>query len=174
MEALNQRRTDREFKPGTSLSAQELSNLLWAAFGINRPETGQRTAPSAMNSQEIDLYVALPAGLYLYEAKPNQLAPVVAGDLRNKTSGQPYIKDAAVVLIYVADLTRFGTTKPDTRSFYASFDAGCICQNVYLFCASAGLATVVYELNRPPLAKAMNLRPDQQIISAQAVGSNVK
>jgi SagB-type dehydrogenase family enzyme len=169
MEALKMRRTTREFKPG-SLSAQELSNLLWAGFGINRPETGQRTAPSAMNSQEVDLYVALAEGLYLYEAKAHRLKPVMSGDLRAGTNGQPFARDAAAVLIYVAELPRLTKAKADTRLFYAGIDTGCITQNVYLFCASAGLATVVYDLDRPPLAAAMKLRPEQSIILAQAVG----
>lgn len=170
MEALSHRKTTREFNPGGALSPQSLSDLLWAAFGINRPENDHRTAPSAMNSQEIDLYVALPSGLFLYSAKSNRLDSVRAGDLRSKTSGQAWIKDVPVVLIYVADLPRLAKAKPETRSFYAAFDAGCICQNVYLYCASAGLASVVYDLNRAPLAEAMGLRESQQIIFAQAVG----
>lgn len=169
MQALKERKTNREFKPG-KLTDQTLSEVLWAGFGVNRPENDHRTAPSAMNSQEIDIYVALPEGLYLYEAKPHSLKPVLTGDLRAKTSGQPYMKDVAAVLIYVADLPRLTKAKPDTRPFYAGFDAGCICQNVYLYCASAGLATVVYDLNRTALAEAMKLKPDQQIIMAQAVG----
>ena len=169
MQTLKQRRTTRDLKPD-KLPAQVLANLLWAGFGINRPETGNRTAPSAMNSQEMDLYVALPEGLYLYEAKPHQLKPVLAKDLRAKTSGQAFATNAPVVLIYVADLPRLTKAKPEKREFYAGFDAGCISQNVYLYCASEGLATVVYELDRPPLAAAMQLRPEQKIILAQAVG----
>jgi len=169
MEALKERKTSREFAPG-ELAPQLLADLLWASFGINRPENDHRTAPSAMNSQEIDLYVALPSGLFLYSAKSNRLEAIKAGDFRPKTSSQPFLKDVAAVLIYVADLPRLAKAKPETRSFYAAFDAGCICQNVYLFCASARLATVVYDLNRPPLAEAMGLRPEQQIIFAQAVG----
>ena len=169
LEALQQRRTTREIKPDP-LPPQMLANLLWAAFGINRPQTGQRTAPSAMDSQEIDLYVATPDGLYLYEPRPNRLKPIVAEDLRAKTSGQDFMKHAPVTLIYVADLPRLAKAKPETRPSYAFFDAGCICQNVYLFCASAGLATVVHELDRAPLGAAMKLRPEQQIIMAQAVG----
>jgi len=169
MQALQQRRTTRDLKPD-KLPAQVLANLLWAGFGINRPETGHRTAPSAMNSQEMELYVALPEGLYVYDAKPHQLKPVLGRDLRAKTSGQPFATNASVVLIYVADLPRLTRTKPDQRPFYAGIDTGCISQNVYLYCASAGLATVVYDLDRAPLAAAMNLRPDQKIILAQAVG----
>ena len=168
MQALNQRRTTREFTD-EKLSAHELGDMLWAAFGINRPEEGRRTAPSAMNSQEVDVYVALPEGLFIYEAKPHRLEPVMAGDLRSKTSGQAF-SNAPVVLIFVADLSRLDKAKPETRHFYAAFDAGCICQNVYLYCASAGLATVVHDLNREPLAAAMKLRTEQSIMFVQAVG----
>jgi nitroreductase len=169
MQALKQRRTTREFKPGT-LSRQELANLLWAGFGINRPESGQRTAPSAMNSQEVDLYVALREGLYVYDPKAGALKGVLAGDFRTRASGQPFAKDAAVVLIYVADLPRLTKAKVDQRLFYAAIDAGCICQNIYLHCASERLATVVFDLDRAPLAAAMKLGPDQKIILAQAIG----
>ena len=169
MEALLQRRTSREFAPDP-LSPQELSNLLWAGFGINRPENDHRTAPSAMNSQEIQIYVALQEALYVYEAKANELKPLLKGDFRARTSGQDYVKTAPVVLVYVADLAKLTKAGSDIRPFYAGFDAGCICQNVYLYCASAGLATVVYDLNRPPLATAMRLRPEQQVIMAQSVG----
>ena len=169
MQALKERRTIRELKPDR-LPAQVLANLLWAGFGVNRPESGHRTAPSAMNSQEVDLYVALPEGLYVYEAKPHQLKPVLDKDLRAATTGQPFAKDAPVVLIFVADLPRLAMAKPEQREFYAAFDSGCVSQNIYLYCASEGLATVVYDLDRAPLATAMKLRPEQKIILAQVVG----
>ena len=169
MEALQERRTMRELKPDR-LPAQMLANLLWAGFGINRPASGHRTAPSAMNSQEVDLYVALSEGLYIYEAKPHQLKPVLRKDLRAKTSGQPFATNAPAVLIFVADLPRLTKAKPEQREFYAALDTGFISQNVYLYCASAGLATVVYALDRAPLAAAMELRPEQKVILAQAVG----
>jgi len=161
--------TIRELKPD-KLLAQALANLLWAGFGINRPESGHRTAPSAMNSQEVDLYVALPEGLYVYEAKPHQLRLVLNKDLRAKTSRQPFATNAPVVLIFVADLPRLTKAKPEKREFYAAVDTGCISQSIYLYCAPEGLATVVYDLDRAPLAAAMNLRPEQKIILAQAVG----
>ena len=169
MQVLEQRRTIRELKPD-KLPAQVLANLLWAGFGINRPGSGHRTAPSAMNSQEVDLYVALPEGLYVYEAKPHQLKPVLGKDLRARTSGQPFATNAPAVLIFVADLPRLTKAKPEQREFYAAFDTGCISQNIYLYCASEGLATVVYALDRIPLAAAMELRPEQKVILAQAVG----
>jgi nitroreductase len=169
MEALHQRQTIRNIK-SDPISNEELANLLWAAFGINRPDIGHRTAPSAMNSQEIDLYVAMRDGVYLYEPKPHQLKLIVDRDLRGKTSGQAFGTNAPVTLIFVADLSRLEKAQPETRIIYANFDAGCICQNIYLFCASEGLATVVHDLDRAPLINAMNLGPEQRIIMAQAVG----
>jgi len=168
MEALQQRKTTREMKP-EKLSPQQLANLLWAGFGINRPQDGRRTAPSAMNSQEVDLYVAFPEGLFLYEPGANELKPVMAKDLREKT-GQTFSKDASLVLIFVADLSRLGKAKPDLRTYYAGFDGGCISQNIYLYCASDGLATCVYDLNRPAVAETMGLKPEQYVVMAQAVG----
>ncbi len=169
MRALAERQTRREFKPDP-LAPQHMSDLLWAAFGINRPTNDHRTAPSARNAQEIDLYVARADGLYLYAAKPHQLRKVGNEDLRRLTSGQDFAGVAPVALIYVADLARFKDTAPEQARLYAAFDAGCVCQNVYLFAASEGLATVVHDLNREPLARAMNLRDGQHIIMAQAVG----
>lgn len=169
MEALKLRRSTREFKRA-NLSDQALANLLWAGFGVNRPESGNRTAPSAMNSQEADIYVALAQGLYLYDAKANELKAVSGEDLRAKTNRQPSIKDASAVLIFVADLSRLAKAKEEMRPLYAEFSAGCISQNVSLYCSSAGLATFVYDLDRAPLAAAMKLKPRQRIILAQAVG----
>jgi nitroreductase len=169
MQALKQRRTTRDLKPA-ELPAQVLANLLWAGFGINRPETGHRTAPSAMNSQEVDLYVALAGGLYLYEPKASRLNPLLAGDFRARISPQAFATNAPAVLIYVADLSRLAKAKADQRSFYAAIDTGCISQNVYLYCASEGLATVVFAVEGAPLASVINLKPDQKIILAQAVG----
>jgi hypothetical protein len=168
MQALKQRRTTRELQPN-KLPVQVLANLLWAGFGINRPESDHRTAPSAMNSQEMDLYIALPEGLYVYEAKPHQLKPVLDKDLRAKT-GQAFATNAPVVLIYVADLPRLAKAQPDQREFYAGIDTGFISQNIYLYCASEGLATVVFALDRAALGAAMQLRPEQKVILAQAIG----
>ena len=115
LEALKLRRSTREFKRA-DLSDQALANLLWAGFGVNRPESGNRTAPSAMNSQEVDIYVALAQGLYLYDAKANELEAVSGEDLRAKTNRQPSIKDASAVLIFVADLSRLAKAKEEMRT----------------------------------------------------------
>ena len=169
MQVLSERKTTREFSP-QKLPMQVLSDLLWAAFGINRPESGKRTAPSAVNWQEMDLYVATAEGLYVYDAKSNQLNPVLAEDVRAQTGTQAFVKDAPLNLVYVADLAKTGRASAD-RDTYVAVDAGVIVQNVYLFCASEGLATVVRgSVDRAALAKAMHLRDSQRIIVAQTVG----
>jgi SagB-type dehydrogenase family enzyme len=177
MQALKDRKTIRSFSE-KKLPPQMLSNLLWAAFGINRSESGKRTAPSAVNYQEIDIYVATEEGLYLYDSKTHMLNPVIAEDIRDKTTTliQPKrksIKNVPVTLIYVADYSRFGMLmkKEADRDLYSAADTGFISQNVYLFCASYGLGTVVRGLvNRPDLSKVMGLRPEQKIILVQSVG----
>lgn len=169
MRALKERQSIRELS-AQPLPAQVMSDLLWAAFGINRPENDHRTAPSTMNMQCIDVYVATAEGVYLYEAKPHRLRRVATGDLRPKTGGKKELQEAGAILLLVADQARMAKAKPEQRDFYAAIDAGFICQNAYLYCASAGLATVVHELDRAPLAQAMNLRPEQRIVIAQSVG----
>jgi SagB-type dehydrogenase family enzyme len=170
MQALKARCTMREFA-GEPLPPQELSNLLWAACGINRPEKGLRTAPTAMNKQEIDVYVALADGLYLYDAKANALNLVLAQDVREATGKQPFVKDAPVNLVFVANYAKMGEGPKEMKDFYAATDTGYISQNVYLYCASAGLGTVVRGyVDRDALAKVMNLGPDQRVILAQTVG----
>ena len=169
MQALKERQSIREYKTD-SLTDQQMSDLLWAGFGINRPEIDHRTAPSAQNTQDIDIYVATEGGLYRYEAKPHRLVKESDRDLRPLTSGQPFAKVAPAQLIFVSDYARMPKVKPELRDLYAGVDTGCIVQNVYLYCASTGLAAVVHELEREPLAKAMNLRPDQHIVVAQTVG----
>lgn len=169
MEALKERQTARDFSPA-SLPPQVLSDLLWAGNGINRPEIGHRTAPSAMNSQEIDIYVATAQGIYVYDAKGNRMEPVATGEIRARTGSQDFVKVAPVALIFVADLTRLTKAQPEDKERYATIDAGFISQNIYLFCASAGLATVVHETDRTGLREALQLKPDQKIIIAQSVG----
>lgn len=170
MEALKARATSREYD-SRDLPPQVLSDLLWAAFGVNRPEAGKRTAPSAMNWQETDIYVALKSGLYLYNAVENVLEPVLGEDLREATGMQPFVKDAPVNLVYVVDLTRMGKADDEDKRTYAAADVGFISQNVYLFCASEGLATVVRGyFDREKLSAAMKLRPDQHIVLTQTVG----
>ena len=170
MQTLNDRHSTRHFS-SEKLPAQMLSNLLWAAFGINRPDSGKRTAPSAMNWQEIDIYVATAEGLYLYNAAEHQLDPVLAKDIRAETGMQGFVDEAPINLIYVADYSKMSGAAEDRKRFYAAADTGFISQNVYLYCASAGLATVVRgSVDRSRLAKTMNLRAEQHITLAQTVG----
>ena len=174
MLVLKDRISSRSFSP-EKLSMQALSNLLWAAFGINRQDTGKRTAPSAVNRQEIDIYVATADGLYLYEAGSHALKLIRADDIRALTGRQDFVKEAPANLIYVADFSRMGTAPKEDKELYSAADTGFISQNVYLYCASERLATVVRgSIDRQALAKAMNLRPDQRIILAQSVGYHKK
>jgi SagB-type dehydrogenase family enzyme len=170
MQVLKDRQSSREFST-QKLSPQVLSNLLWAAFGVNRPDSGKRTAPSAMNWQEVDIYVATQDGLYLYDAKGNALKPVLAQDVRGATGQQPFVKEAPLNLVYVADLAKAGRASSEDQTLYTAADTGFIAQNVYLFCASEGLAVVVRgSVDRTALASLIKLRPDQKIILAQTVG----
>jgi SagB-type dehydrogenase family enzyme len=170
MQSLNARKSSRDFST-KKLPVEILSNLLWAANGINRPDLGRRTAPSAVNWQEIDIYVAMADGLYLYNAKEHVLKPVAKQDIRELTGKQPFVKEAPINLIYVADYSRMGGASAEERISYAAEDTGFIAQNVYLYCASEGLATVVRgSIDRDVLAKAMQLRDNQKIVLSQTVG----
>jgi SagB-type dehydrogenase family enzyme len=169
MEALKDRRSTREFSE-RALPDEVLSNLLWAAFGINRPDTRGRTAPSAHDWEEIDLYVALQSGLFVYDPDYHLLRNRLARDVRAQTGLQSFAAQAPVNLLYVADLTRMVQATPQELAQYPGPDAGFIAQNVYLFCASEGLATVVRGMvDRAALAALMGLSSRQQIILAQSV-----
>ncbi len=169
MEALGRRCSEREFAP-TELPLGDLSNLLWAAYGINRPDGG-RTAPSALNAQEVDVYVALPSGAYLYDAGANLLRLVASGDLRRITGYQDFVDEAPLDLIFVADYSRMKLVPVRQRESYASAAAGAISQNVYLFAASSGLSTVIRAwIDRDAIANALGLSHDQQVLLSQTVG----
>jgi SagB-type dehydrogenase family enzyme len=170
MQALKARHTERAFS-SEELPLQVLSNMLWAAFGVNRPESGKRTAPSAMNWQEIDIYVATARGLFRYDAAGNKLDPVLEEDIREATGAQPFVAGAPVNLVYVADYSKMGDAPEDVKKFYSAAHTGFISQNVYLFCASEGLATVVRgSVDREELEKIMKLGPEQKVVLAQTVG----
>ncbi len=174
MQALRQRRSQREFSP-QPLPRQLMADLLWAATGINRPKLGGRTAPSAMNAREVSVYVALPEGLYLYEPAAHQLRHVAASDVRRVTGYQDFVDTAPLDLIYVADHARMSLVPADRREAYAFAAAGAMAQNVYLFCASAGLATVIRAwFDKHALTQAMQLPPDQHLLLAQTVGRPAK
>lgn len=176
MQCLKDRKTDRLFST-KKLPVEVLSNLLWAACGINRPDSGKRTVPSAINWQEVDVYVAMEEGLYLYNAKVHTLEPVVKNDLRKNTAqllqpSRSSIVGAPIQLIYVSDdaKTRIGTSDED-KKFYSAADTAFISQNVYLYCASEGLATGVRAyVDKDALARDMKLRDKQKVVLVQAVG----
>ena len=181
LEDLQLRQTNRSIS-SRDLPLQVISNLLWAAFGVNREKTSfnkpGRTAPSASNSQEIDLYVALKDGLYLYEAIPHKLTPISAGDYR-MMSGRGSAAIAPVNIFYVADLLRYdlGPDQPDPhigdpevqKSYYYT-DTGFIAQNVHLYAASQGLAVWFHNCRKESITAEFNLRPNQRILFAQTVG----
>jgi len=169
MEALAQRRSGREFAPDP-LPLPLLSALLWAAWGVNRPD-GHRTAPTAIDCQEIDLYVAMPTGAYLYDATGHALQLAAASDVRRVTGYQDFVDEAPLDLVYVADHARMRLVPVGQRERYASVAAGAIAQNVYLFAASAGLSTVLRAwIDRAAIAGALGLTHDQQVLLSQTVG----
>ena len=188
MEALQKRRTVRTIS-NKKLSIQVLSNLLWAAFGINRGKgpfgVQGRTAASASNSQEIDLYIALPEGIYLYESFPHCLKPIVAGDLRamaiSKGQGSAGA-NAPVRIIYVVDIGKFskagfqepGLKDPEIQKSYYYVDTGLIAGNVALFAASQGLTAWFHNCQKAGLAVKLKLRVDQHVLFAQTIGWPVK
>lgn len=141
MRALSERHSTREYA-SKALSLSDLSDLLWAANGINRPE-GKRTAPSALNKQDVDVYVILPEGSYLYDAKAHQLNLISEGDHRDAVAGgQAFVKEAPVSLVLISDVSRFGDTKNTRNQLMGAVDVGAVSQNISLFCTTAHLATV--------------------------------
>jgi nitroreductase len=183
--ALARRKTIREIS-NRPLSAQDLSNLLWAACGVNRPVgpfgVPGRTAASASNSQEIDIYVALEAGVYLYDAIRNRLLPIVAQDLRAGalTPGQRNVTaKGPVQLIFVADLNRLthaaeflepAFLELEVQKSYYYVDTGIIAGNVYLFAAAQDLVAWFHGCHRTDLARRLELRAEQRVLFAQSVG----
>lgn len=174
MQALNDRQSARSFT-GDNLSMQQLSELLWAGWGINREADKKRTAPSSNNKQEIDVYVALQQGLYLYDPQNNLLKQIHNRDIRKVTGVQDFVGDAPVNLIYVSDMTKRGKKEgdviSDTDLLSSWANTGFIAQNVYLYCASEGLGCVIRAMiPRDKLGPEMGLKPTQVIILAQTVG----
>ena len=180
--SLLERKTTRTIS-SKELPIQVLSNLLWAGFGVNR-ETANfgkkgRTAPSASNSQEIDLYVALPECVYIYDALTHSLLPVAAGDFRARSNRRGTAATAPLNIFYVADLSRYdlGPSQPDRsigdpevqKSYYYT-DTGFIAQNVYLYAASFGLAAWFHNCDKEILVREFNLKQTQRVLFAQTVG----
>lgn len=169
MEALNNRKSNRNLS-GKELPEQVLSDLLWAAYGYNRPSEMKRTAPSAMNVQNISVYAALDKGLYLYDAKENILKLILKKDVRGETGQQNFVKDVPLNLVYIADLSSM-KNMGNKAMLFSYAHTGFISQNVYLFCASVGLGTVIRDtIDRNVLRKTMNLSDNQYIILCQSIG----
>ena len=170
MQAINNRMSTKEFT-AQAISRDQVSNLLWAAYGINRPESGKRTVATAANSQDIDVYVVLEKAAYVYQAKEHRLFPVVNRDVRSLAATQRYAKAAPINLVYVSDYSKMADDFKDKKLIYAAFHAGSISQNVYLYCASAGLGAVVRDsVDRAGLKDVLNLSEHQVIVMAQSVG----
>ena len=172
MKALNERKTNREItsEPVTGL---QLSEILWAANGMNRPD-GKRTAPSTQNRQMTDVYVVLESGIYLYNPALHNLTRIAAGDHRNLTGTQPFVQNAPVNLVFVSDLAKFSSSYPPENLdllMWAGVEAGAQAQNVYLYGASEGLAVVMRgSVNREELGNVMGLPPEKIIVIAQTIG----
>jgi SagB-type dehydrogenase family enzyme len=170
MQALKDRQSSRTFG-AKKLPAQMMADLLWAAAGINRPDSGKRTVPSARNWQEVEVYAVMEDGTYLYDAKANILRAVATGDQRKLTGFQDFVASAPLNLVYVADTTKMKTSPEEDLALYLGADTGFISQNVYLFCASEGLATVVRaSVDRKALAEALKLPEQKKITLVQTVG----
>jgi nitroreductase len=174
MEALDLRRTNRALRPA-KLSPQQLSNMLWAAFGVNRAD-GRRTAPTAMNVQDTQIYVFLEEGVYFYDAAAHVLKKVLEGDHRASAGTQEDMRQSPVALVYVSDHERFtGGARPvtDTARITAweNVHAGFIGQNVYLYAASEGMGLCFRaSIDGPGVAKLLNLKPTQKVLYSQTVG----
>lgn len=174
MKALSNRQTQRDFSK-EELSLEQLSRLLWAANGVNRQESGKRTAPSAVNWQEIDIYVAMKDGAYLYNAKDHTLVKIHDRDVRADMGKQGFTENAPVCLAYVSDYKKMDLAGKDKKEFYSATDTGFISQNVYLFCASEGLATVVLGyIDRDKISEALQLKDNQKVVLTQCVGKPKK
>ncbi len=177
MKAIEMRRTKRKWND-SCLSDQEISNVLWVACGITHEETkrskSRRTAPSACNSQEIKVFIAMHKGLFLYDEKKHQLIKILSEDIRKDISTQKMMHSAPVGLIYVSDFTKMKTFlfKDDNRKWFTSTaDTGFISQNVYLYCVAANLSTAIISLvDREKLHKIMGLADFEKVIYTQAIG----
>jgi SagB-type dehydrogenase family enzyme len=170
MKALEERCSTREYSD-RAMRLQDISNVLWAANGINRVKEMKHTAPTAVNWQEIDIYVILGKGIYQYDPHDSTLYPVVKGDLREQAGTQDYVKTAPLNLIYVADYSKMKNAEEAKKESYASADAAFIAENVYLVCAAFDMGCVVRaSVDKDKLSVTLKLRPEQKIVLGQTVG----
>jgi SagB-type dehydrogenase family enzyme len=169
MDALSARASARTFSE-REIPMQVLSDLLWAAWGVSRPESGRRTAPSANNRQDIEIYVSMKSGVYLYHAKDHTLELFLEKDIRDKTGRQEFVGKAPLNLIYVSDYNKL-SGNDEMKIFYSSNHTGYVSQNVYLYCASEGLNTVVRALvDREMLKTELGLPEHKYVTLCQTVG----
>jgi len=170
MQTLNERQSNRDFID-KELSEQQLSELLWAAYGINRPESGKHTSPTSRNIQDMEIYVTTKIGAFLYLPAEHALQKVTDNDIREVTGKQDFVKTAAVNLVYVSDFTKAGNGTDEAKTITAATHCGFIGQNVYLYCASEGLISVFRAyIDHEVIAKALNLGKDKHVIYCQTVG----
>jgi nitroreductase len=169
-QALKMRRSQREFAP-RPLPPLVLSELLWSAYGVNRPATQDRTAPSWRHARETEIYAAMAEGTWRYDPIAHRLLPHLAGDIRGQTGVQDLVAVAPLTLVYVSDATHMSGVSREEQHRVAAADIGFIGQNVYLYCASEGLSCVFrasLDVNR--LAGTLKLAETQFISFAQTVG----
>ena len=169
MATLNTRKSDRNFS-SKNLSPQQLSNLLWAGAGVSR-EDGRRTAPSARNWQEIDIYVVMASGTYCYDSKTHSLLLKSKEDLRKHAVRQDFAQKAPIVLVYVANYDKMNGADEEGQKYLSRVDTGFIGQNIYLYCASEGLSTVfIAMVDTKGMGKVLKLKPTQEVLFSQPVG----
>ena len=171
MKALELRSSERNFSE-IKLTLQELSDLAWAANGINRPDKSGRTAPSSMNAQDVDVYVILAEGAYFYDFRQQVLNPVAAGDHRKLVADrQPEMAVAPVMLVLVSDFSRLKDNDDNVKMTKACMDVGTVSQNISLFCSGTGLVTVPRaSMNQIELRKVLQLKESQKLIMNHPVG----
>ena len=169
MEALDNRQSQRSYS-SKELTQQQMSNLLWAAYGINRPN-GYRTAPSARTAHEYDIYIIKNDGWYLYDAEQHVMLKMGNENIQEHAGTQDFVQTAPVNLVFVADFDKLASFNEEMQVFYAATDVGYISQNVYLYCAAEGLATIVRgQIDKAKAKEVLKLKPKQKVMLAQTVG----
>lgn len=170
MQCITERKTIRQYKAGAKLTPKQISTMLYAAWGFNRPE--KRTVATARNKQDLEIYIALDSGIYRYNAKTNVLELRKKGNHKSELGKQtPMFEKAAAVVIYLSDLSRFGSIPRDRQIFYSAAHAGSAYQNVYLYCANENLGTVLCKLiNEDTIRSLLELPANIEVLFAQPVG----
>jgi len=170
MQAMNERHSSRDFIE-KDLTQQQISDLLWAAYGINRPDEGKHTVATSRNIQDMEVYLTTKDGAYLYLPKEHAIQKVLNIDIREITGKQDFVKVAAANLVYVSDFSKAGNGTDEVKTMTAATHCGFIGQNVYLYCASEGLISVFRAyFDNADVAKALNLSENKHVIYCQTVG----